>query len=92
MAGCSLPHHRINADREAYCIVEQKSNDPRWDQSGFNIELDPRSRYYFAVVLERQGDKDGAADSYWFVVQQLGPDAGFGILAARALQQLGYVP
>jgi tetratricopeptide (TPR) repeat protein len=51
---------------------------------------DPRSRYYFAVVLERRGDKDGAADSYWYVLQQLGPDSSFGVLAARALRRLGY--
>jgi tetratricopeptide (TPR) repeat protein len=52
----------------------------------------PRSRYYFGVVLERRGDKQGAADSYWFVVDQIGPDTGFGLLAARALQRLGYAP
>ena len=51
---------------------------------------DPRSRYYFAVVLERRGDRDGAADSYWYVLQQLGPDSSFGVLAARALRRLGY--
>ncbi|MBN2303540.1 MAG: tetratricopeptide repeat protein [Anaerolineae bacterium] len=49
----------------------------------------PRSRYYFGVVLERQGDLDGASDSYWFVVDTLGPDEGFGLLAARALRRLG---
>jgi predicted Zn-dependent protease len=52
----------------------------------------PRSRYYFGVVLERRGDAQGAADSYWFVVQTVGPDTGFGLLAARALQRLGYAP
>ncbi|RPI96499.1 MAG: hypothetical protein EHM39_10835, partial [Chloroflexi bacterium] len=52
----------------------------------------PRSRYYFGVVLERRGDSQGAADSYWFVVQTLGPDTGFGLLASRALQRLGYSP
>ncbi len=50
----------------------------------------PRSRYYFGVVLEQRGDQQGAVDSYWSVVDQLGPDHGFGVLAARALQRLGY--
>jgi tetratricopeptide (TPR) repeat protein len=57
------------------------------------VGLDPenaRSRYYFGMVLERRGDDQGAADSYWFVVDELGPDTGFGLLAARALQRLGY--
>jgi Flp pilus assembly protein TadD len=52
----------------------------------------PRSRYYFGVVLEQRGDQSGAVDSYWFVVDQLGRDNGFGVLAARALQRLGYAP
>lgn len=45
-SGCTLPGYRRAADQEAYSIVAQKSNDPRWDQPGFNIEIDPRSRYY----------------------------------------------
>lgn len=53
--------------------------------------LNPRSRYYFGAILERRGDTDGAADSYWFVVQQSDADRGFGLLAARALQRLGYI-
>jgi hypothetical protein len=44
------------------------------------------------VVLEQRGDQSGAVDSYWFVVDQLGRDNGFGVLAARALQRLGYTP
>lgn len=48
-----------------------------------------RARYYFGAVLEYRGDRAGAADSYWFVVETLGPDQGFGVLAARALQRVG---
>jgi tetratricopeptide (TPR) repeat protein len=51
---------------------------------------DPRSRYYFGMVLERRGDTQGAADSYWFVVDTVGSESGFGLLAARGLQRLGY--
>jgi tetratricopeptide (TPR) repeat protein len=56
------------------------------------VGLDPhhvRSRYYFAVMLEYRGDTQGAADSYAYVVQAEGPDRGFGLKAARALQRLG---
>ncbi len=47
-AGCSRSFHRQQADQEAYALVEQKSNDPRWALPGFNIEIDPRSRIYDA--------------------------------------------
>jgi tetratricopeptide (TPR) repeat protein len=64
-----------------------------YDELSAAVGLDPdnpRTRYYFGMVLERRGDQQGAADSYWFVVEELGPDTGFGLLAARALQRLGY--
>jgi tetratricopeptide (TPR) repeat protein len=72
-----------------------QANDPlrAYDELSTAVGLDPnnpRTRYYFGAVLERRGDLQGAADSYWFVVEELGPDAGFGLLAARALQRLGY--
>ena len=56
------------------------------------MQLDPnrpRSRYYFAVMLERLGDRQGAADSYRFVVEQVGTEGGYGLLASRALARLG---
>jgi tetratricopeptide (TPR) repeat protein len=58
------------------------------------ISLDaglPRARYYWGVVLEYFGDRAGAADAYWFVVGQVGSDSGFGLLAMRGLQRLGYL-
>jgi tetratricopeptide (TPR) repeat protein len=72
-----------------------QANDPlrAYDELSTAVGLDPnnpRTRYYFGAVLEQRGDQQGAADSYWFVVEELGPDAGFGLLAARALQRLGY--
>jgi cytochrome c-type biogenesis protein CcmH/NrfG len=51
----------------------------------------PRIRYYFGAVLEQGGDVQAAVDSYWFVVDEAGTDGGFGLLAARALQRLGYI-
>lgn len=56
------------------------------------IGLDPtrtRSRYYWGMILERKGDRQGAIDTYQYVVDREGPDTGFGMLAARALQHLG---
>ena len=49
----------------------------------------PRVRYYFGAVLERHGDAEGAVSAYRYVVEQLGAERGFGLLAARALQRLG---
>jgi len=45
MTGCSLERYAYEADREARCLVAQKSNDPRWALPGFTIQQDPRSRY-----------------------------------------------
>jgi tetratricopeptide (TPR) repeat protein len=66
-----------------------------YDELNAAVGLDPdnpRSRYYVAVVLEQRGDQQGAVDSYWFVVDQMGRDSSFGVLAARALRRLGYTP
>lgn len=46
LAGCSQTQHRLNADREAYCTISERNNDPRWSESNLGIEMDPRSRYY----------------------------------------------
>jgi tetratricopeptide (TPR) repeat protein len=55
------------------------------------LRLDPanlRARFTFAVLLEYEGDLEGAVESYRFVVRQ---DAGgaFGVRAIRALERLG---
>ena len=52
--GCTREHYRQQADAEAYCLVNEKSNDPRWAQPGFSIELDPRSRYFDPYDPDRQ--------------------------------------
>ncbi|MHC4406503.1 MAG: hypothetical protein ACYTG0_43315, partial [Planctomycetota bacterium] len=46
LVGCSRSYYFRQADKEAYSLVSEKSNDPRWAQPGFTIEPDPRSRYY----------------------------------------------
>ena len=72
---------------------QQLGDVPRaYDELSAAVGVDPtqpRSRYYFGVVLERRGDVEGAVDSYWFVVQTAGTDTHYGLLASRALQRLG---
>ena len=46
LAGCSRLKYRLMADKEVKYLVEQKSNDPRWDYPSFTIGMDPRSRYF----------------------------------------------
>ena len=52
-SGCTREHYLRQADREAYCLVAEKSSDPRWAAPGFSINLDPRSRYYDPCDLVR---------------------------------------
>ena len=68
--GCSLRHYREDADAEAYSVVAEKSNDPRWDQPGYTIEMDPRSRYFEPYDQDRQPmpPDDPAAHVYMHVV------------------------
>ncbi len=47
----------------------------------------PRARYYFAVLLEHQGDSQGAIESYRFVYQH--GEGALRLRAERALQRLG---
>ncbi len=52
-AGCNRAHYRRQADREAYCLVERGSTDPRWPVEDFTIEPDPRSRFFDAHNPDR---------------------------------------
>lgn len=46
-AGCTRTFWRGRADREVAYLVAEKSNNPRWAlPPGFNLNMDPRSRYY----------------------------------------------
>jgi len=46
-AGCTRTFWRGRADREVAYLVAEKSNNPRWAlPPGFNLNIDPRSRYY----------------------------------------------
>jgi len=44
--GCSRTEHRIQADREAYGVIAERNDDPRWHAADYSIEMDPRSRYF----------------------------------------------
>jgi hypothetical protein len=44
--GCSRTRYRLNADREARVLVDEKSTDPRWMVENFNLNIDPRSRFF----------------------------------------------
>ncbi len=46
LAGCSRLVYRLAADKEVKYLVEQKSNDPRWQFHNFTIGMDPRARYF----------------------------------------------
>jgi tetratricopeptide (TPR) repeat protein len=71
-----------------------QTNDAQraYEELSAAVGMDPsdvRSRYYFGIVLEQRGDREGAADSFQFVVQKTGSDSSFGLLATRALRRLG---
>ncbi|MCH2397550.1 MAG: hypothetical protein MK364_00465 [Pirellulales bacterium] len=44
--GCSREYYRLQADRDVYETIAGNSDDPRWAEPQFSIDLDPRSRYY----------------------------------------------
>ena len=48
----------------------------------------PRARYYYGLLLEAQGDTGGARFAYQDVIRMTGDQAGYGLLATRALEQL----
>ncbi|MEM6692014.1 MAG: hypothetical protein AAF664_21475, partial [Planctomycetota bacterium] len=45
LVGCTRSQYRLEADREAYCTIAERNNDPRWAESNLSIDQDPRSRY-----------------------------------------------
>lgn len=46
LGGCSRTDYRLRADAQTYAILEEKSEDPRWSVPDFDLEPDPRSRFY----------------------------------------------
>ncbi|MFO0896293.1 MAG: hypothetical protein U0836_02590 [Pirellulales bacterium] len=54
LGGCSRQHYRLQADRDVYHLVKEKSNDPRWALPGFKIDQDPRARYFDPTNPDRE--------------------------------------
>jgi hypothetical protein len=52
--GCSRTRYRIQADRQAMKMIDEKSNDPRWAMLNFNLGIDPRSRYFDPYDPDRE--------------------------------------
>ena len=51
--GCHRADYRLRADREARKIVDETSNDPRWQLCDIDAYGDPRSRYYSVYDPDR---------------------------------------
>lgn len=93
-ASARYPQNADIAASLGWAYYQLHDADRAYDALNRAMRLDARSarvRYYFGVVLEQRGDSGGAADSFWYVVDMYGSDSRFGILAARALERLGYV-
>ena len=44
--GCTRTEYRESADQQAYQILKEKSQDPRWRIPKMDITPDPASRFY----------------------------------------------
>jgi len=45
-AGCTRGFYRRLADRDAYCVLEEAMQDPRWRLDDYSIDPPPESRFY----------------------------------------------
>ncbi len=46
MPGCTRSFYRRLADRDVYCVLEQATQDPRWQLDDYSIDPPPESRFY----------------------------------------------
>jgi outer membrane protein TolC len=46
LTGCNRAHYRRQADQDAYALIERGSVDPRWHSDRYQIQPDPRSRFF----------------------------------------------
>ena len=44
--GCSQSQYRLQADRDAYDVIAERNADPRWRADAYDIDMDPRSRFF----------------------------------------------
>lgn len=54
LTGCHRrQYYRRKADSQAYCLIDEKSRDPRWMLHGFNVYPDEQSRCYDPNNVDR---------------------------------------
>jgi len=46
LTGCNRSFYRQQADQDAYGLIERGSCDPRWPLEHYQIQPDPRSRFF----------------------------------------------
>lgn len=46
LTGCSQTQYRKQADQEAYQVIAERNQDPRWSLDRVSIDADPRSRFF----------------------------------------------
>ena len=51
--GCSRTQYRVQADHEAYTTIAERNTDLRWREPDYDIEIDPRSRYFETFDADR---------------------------------------
>ncbi len=66
LSGCSRAFYRQQADTEAYCLIQQKANNPHWALEGYTITVDPRSRMFdpFAPDCPPMPQDDPASNEF----------------------------
>ncbi len=69
-SGCSLRDYVTRANSDVQQVVYQASTDPRWAQTDFTIDMDPRSRFYdpYDPVKQPMPPDDPAAHVYMHCV------------------------
>jgi outer membrane protein TolC len=70
IGGCSRSKYRLAADREAYDVIAERNGDPRWHTPDYDINIDPRSRYFDSYNPDRppMPRDDPAANQYMHCV------------------------
>jgi hypothetical protein len=72
ISGCSRSEHRLQADREAYDMIAERNDDPRWREENYSIEIDPRSRYFDPCDPDRSPMPPDDPASHEYMVQVAG--------------------
>ncbi len=46
LSACSKTDYRLDADRDAYNVIQERNTDPRWAVEKISIDVDQRSRFF----------------------------------------------